>query len=358
MIPRSRDRLGPRETIAGINYPWTVLDGKPNYGCDFGRNIWGSRAGVATHDADVRADFEAMAAMGVEVARWFVFTDGRGGVQWDEHGFVVGLADGVFEDLDAALTIVRDANVRLCLVLFDFSWMMHRKEPDASGRTIFMTQPDALRTPDGRSAIFTHVVEPLLARYGTRGPQATLGRAIHSFDVINEPDWVTRGLALNRSRTAGSLRAMVRRPFSLDELRAFVRGVADRVHETTESMVTVGGGRAKFAAEWDNPVYGLDFIQVHLYPDVRHPRRDRDIVSQPCSVLGVTKPVLIGECPANGHREHPPTHVPAPYALADYLAMARTGGYLGVWPWSFKGIDGFGAVNPDEYREALERLDD
>ena len=26
--------------IAGINYPWTVVDGRANYGCDFGRNIW------------------------------------------------------------------------------------------------------------------------------------------------------------------------------------------------------------------------------------------------------------------------------------------------------------------------------
>jgi hypothetical protein len=25
--------------IAGINYPWTVFQGKPNYGCDFGVNV-------------------------------------------------------------------------------------------------------------------------------------------------------------------------------------------------------------------------------------------------------------------------------------------------------------------------------
>ena len=336
-------------SITGINYPWTVLDGKPNYGCDFGRNIWGSHGGVSTHEAEVRADFEAMATMGVQVARWFVFTDGRGGIQWDSEGHAVGLADGFFEDLDAALSIARDTNVRLCLVLFDFPWMMHGEELEAG----FQTQPDALRTPEGLSFIFKHLIDPLLARYGTYGPEASLGRAIHSFDVINEPDWVTRGLALNHSRERGSLRALVRRPFSRDELRYFVRGVADRVHAATETLVTVGGGRANLASEWDKPVYGLDFVQVHLYPDVRHPGRDRDIVDLPCRDLGLWKRVLIGECPATGGREHPPTHTPAPYSLADYLAMARTGGYLGVWPWSFKGVDGFGAVDPEEYREAL-----
>jgi hypothetical protein len=61
--------------IRGINYPWTVFDGRANYGCDFGRNKWSSHTGVTAHLDDVRADFKAMSGAGVEVARWFVFTD-------------------------------------------------------------------------------------------------------------------------------------------------------------------------------------------------------------------------------------------------------------------------------------------
>jgi hypothetical protein len=30
--------------------------------------------------------------------------------------------------------------------------------------------------------------------------------------------------------------------------------------------------------------------------------------------------------------------------IADYLQLAREGGYLGAWPWSFKGVDTFGVV--------------
>jgi hypothetical protein len=350
LTPRKpRGPSGTWPLIRGINYPWTVFAGRPNYGCDFGRNIWGSQAGVTAHAGEIQADFAAMAAMGVEVVRWFVFTDGRGGVRWDDRGRVVGLADGALDDLDAALAMASDAGLRLCLVLFDFSWMMHREERDAAGRTIFVTRPDALATSAGRSATFAALIDPLLARYGTRGPCAALGRAIHSFDVINEPDWVTRGLALDRRRTAGTWRARVRRPFSAAELRAFVRGVADRVHAETESLVTVGSARARFAHEWDDPAYGLDFIQVHLYPDARHPKRDRPLVGQPCRILGVSKPVLIGECPANGDAEHPPGVVPAAYSLADYIDTARAGGYLGAWPWSFKGVDGYGAVRAEEF---------
>src|SRR5687767_163615 len=109
--------------IAGINYPWTVFQGKPNYGCDFGWNKWNSHAGVTAHLDEVRADFDAMSAAGFEVARWFVFTDGRGGVAWNTGGELVGFADRFFDDMDAALDIAAAANVGLCLVLVDFAWI-------------------------------------------------------------------------------------------------------------------------------------------------------------------------------------------------------------------------------------------
>ena len=44
--------------ISGINYPWSVFQGKPNYGCDFGWNKWDSHAGVTAHLDEVRADFQ------------------------------------------------------------------------------------------------------------------------------------------------------------------------------------------------------------------------------------------------------------------------------------------------------------
>ena len=51
---------------------------------------WDSHAGVTAHVDEVRADFESMAAAGFEVTRWFVFTDGRGGVEWSATGELVG----------------------------------------------------------------------------------------------------------------------------------------------------------------------------------------------------------------------------------------------------------------------------
>jgi hypothetical protein len=305
--------------IAGINYPWTVFQGKPNYGCDFGRNIWDSHTGVSTHLDEVRADFAGMAAMGMEVVRWFVFTDGRGGVQWARDRRLEGLDELFFTDMDAALGCARDAGVRLCLVLFDYAWM---HDP--------LRRAQAARRP---AELIDALIDPLLDAYGNDGPRAELGQAIHSFDVINEPDWVTAGLEPPLGRET----------LTLDELRAFVGGIAARIHQRSEALVTLGGGRVRFASEWDHPDYGLDFIQVHSYPDVRYQHRDASLFGRTAASFGVSKPILIGEHPASP-RQHPAGHLPPAYRVADYQALAREAGYLGAWPWSFKGIDAFGAV--------------
>ncbi|HTH25533.1 MAG TPA: hypothetical protein VL919_10500 [Vicinamibacterales bacterium] len=295
--------------ISGINYPWTIYQGKPNYGCDFGRNKWNSHAGVTAHPEDVRADFEAMAAAGFEVTRWFVFTDGRGGVKWNASGEIAGIADRFFDDMDAALEVSASTNVRLCLVLVDFAWI------DDPVRRVAIES----------SAFLDRVLEPFLDRYGANS-------SIHSLDVINEPDWVTRELATNPERGV----------WPIENLRAFVGGAAARIHARSSALVTVGGGQVRFAREWDDAAYGLDFVQVHSYPDVRYQDRDVSLFGMTAADFGLSKPLLIGECPPDP-RAHPEGHLSPAYTLDDYLNLARDGGYLGAWPWSFKGVDAFGA---------------
>ena len=295
--------------ISGINYPWTLYQGKPNYGCDFGRNKWNSHAGVTAHPEDVRADFEAMAAAGFEVTRWFVFTDGRGGVKWNASGEIAGIADRFFDDMDAALEISASTNVRLCLVLVDFAWI------DDPVRRVALES----------SAFLDRMLDPFLDRYGAN-------RSIHSLDVINEPDWVTREPATNPERGV----------WPIESLRAFVGGAAARIHARSSALVTVGGGQVRFAREWDDAAYGLDFVQVHSYPDVRYQDRDVSLFGMTAADFGLSKPLLIGECPPDP-RAHPEGHLSPAYTLDDYLNLARDGGYLGAWPWSFKGVDAFGA---------------
>ena len=296
--------------ISGINYPWTVFQGRPNYGCDFGRNRWNSHSGVTAHIDDVRDDFRAMASAGYEVARWFVFTDGRGGVEWSSGGDLIGLDESFDDDMRAALAIAAETRMRLCLVLVDFAWV-----EDA----------DRLRALTS-GAFCDRALEPFLDRFGN-------DPAIHSIDVINEPDWVTHELATNAKRAV----------WSLDQLREFVSAASMRIRRSSPALITLGGGQVKFAQEWDDPIYGLDFVQVHSYPEVRYQDRDVWLFDRAAADFELSKPLLIGEFPSDP-RMHPPDHLSPAYTLDDYLRLARDGGYLGAWPWSFKGVDAFGAV--------------
>lgn len=292
--------------VLGINYPWTVFQGRPNYGCDFGRNRWNSHSGVTAHASEVRADFAALAGAGIEVARWFVFTDGRGGVAWNDAGELTGPDEQFYDDFDAAIEIAGSSGVRLCLVLIDFAWLDHPARRAALESGTFLDR----------------VLDPVLDRYGKSD-------AIHSFDLINEPDWRT--------------------DWPVEHLRAYAGDAARRIHHRSTALVTLGGGRVRHAKQWDDDAYGLDFVQVHSYPDVRFPHRDDSVFERTAADFGLTKPLLIGECPWHP-RAHPDGHLSPARTLDDYLSLARDGGYLGAWPWSFKGVDAFGAVDLTLFR--------
>lgn len=301
--------------IRGINYPWTVFEGRANYGCDFGRNKWNSHTGVTAHPDDVRADFAAMSAARIEVVRWFVFTDGRSGITWNTDGQITGLDAGFHADMDAAIDIASSCGVRLCLVLLDFLWF-----DDPQRRLALLDRYD-------RSAFLDRVIDPFVDRYGS-------SPAIHSFDLINEPDWVTASLATDPQRAA----------WPVERLRLFGGLMSKRLRACSKALLTIGGGRVAAIAEWDNDIYDLDFIQVHSYPDVRYPGRNDGVIGKTVAELNVRRPVLIGEFPSNPRR-HPDNHLSPAYSVDDYLAAAIAGGYLGAWPWSFKGTDAFGAVD-------------
>ena len=301
--------------IDGINYPWTIYAGRANYGCDFGRNKWNRHTGVTAHADEARADFATMAAASIDVARWFVFTDGRGGIRWTGDGEIAGLDAEFVQDMDAALEIALSRGVRLCLVLIDYLWF------DDPQRRL------ALLDRHGASTFLDRVVDPFLERYGN-------ANAIHSFDLINEPDWITRELATDPNRAA----------WPVDRLRAFAGMLSARIRARSRALITLGGGRVASVREWDHPAYDLNFLQVHTYPDIRYPNRDDSVFGRTAASFGLSKPLLIGECPSHP-RLHPPGHLSPSYTLEDYLNLARDGGYLGVWPWSFKGVDAFGAVD-------------
>jgi hypothetical protein len=203
----------------------------------------------------------------------------------------------------------------------------------------------------GRDALFDHVLQPLILRYGTDGARADLARQIFAFEFMNEPDFVI-------DEWERDLSPSVARPLPFASFAEAVSRFSDLVHDGSPALVTVGGARLHNLWAWDDDALGLDVLQLHSYPDIGHPARDVDVFGTPASELGVRRQVILGEFPGNASEQRPAGALPPEHTLEEYLEFALTGGYVGAWPWSFSGTDAYGRLPIDALRRFGERHPD
>lgn len=336
--------MNGRKFAHGCNYPWSAEGGRIFYGLDFGANVWGSHVGVSTRREAVAGDFAEMAGLGLRVVRWFVFCDGRAGIMYDDRDLPAGLDVHFFHDLDAALEIAAEHEMGLDLVLLDHTWMfsgVRSVVPDpTTGGALEARLPrgraHVLQSEAGRRALFTHVIEPLVRRYSPRGERPDLAPGISAYELMNEPDFVIEEWEEVSRHVASPL------PFAV--VAGLVTRLSEVVHHYTAALTTLGCARARNLWAWEDPAIGLDVLQVHTYPDTRHPRRDIDLYGLPPSALGVSRDVLLGEFPGDAPRRAPRGASPPPTTLEQYLEFALEQGYVGAWPWSYSGTDAYGAM--------------
>ena len=332
----------------GCNYPWSFDGTTAFYGLDFGANVWGSHLGVSTRRDAVARDFAEMARLGFTVARWFLFCDGRAGILYDDRGLPDGLDDRALDDLDAALEIAVGSGVHIAFVMLDHRWMYGGLAgavvDPVSGASLQVTLPegraDVLHLPEGRDRLFARVFEPIVRRYGRTGPRADLGAGVAAYELMNEPDFVIDEWDADRSRH-------VPRPLPFANVAESIARFSRLVHALCDAPTTLGGARLRNLWAWEDPGLGLDLLQVHSYPDLRHPARDADIFGTPAASHAGARPLLLGEFPGNGPARHPPHATPPATTLDDYLEFAVRQGYAGAWPWSFSGTDDYGPL-PEE----------
>jgi hypothetical protein len=338
--------------IHGCNYPWSTDGQTVFYGLDFGANIWGSHLGVSTRRAAVAADFGIMASLGFTAIRWFVFGDGRAGIMYDDRRLPAGLDPHLFADLDAGLECARDAGLRVVLVLLDHRWMFDGVRDTfvdpVTGALLEARLPDGrapvLHAAAGRQALLLQVIAPIVRRYGHRGTRADLGPSVLAYEFMNEPDFIIEEWERDVS-------SHVANPLPFGILAELVADVSDLVHGSSSALTTIGCARLHNLWAWDDPALGLDLLQVHTYPDRRRPDADRDVFGTTAAALATSRPIVLGEFPANGPERHPPGVQPPATTLAEYLEFAVQGGYAGAWPWSFSGTDTYGRVPAEPLRE-------
>jgi hypothetical protein len=278
----------------GVNLPWL------NYGGDFGANRWQPAGGVGQpgRRAALREVLGRLAGHGIPTLRWFMLADGRAGLRDSPSGDLLGLDDYVLRDADAALDELERARLTAIFVLVDFHWFRRARIVNGvrtGGRAALAADP-ALRV-----RLLERVLDPLLERYGRH-------TAIVAWDVVNEPEWVTRGTRLP-PRTSDVPRAA---------MRAFIRDVVELIHHRTSHAATAGCASTRTLPLVEG--LGLDVYQAHWYD-----RLDRKApLDRPVARLGLDRPLILGEFPTRGSRRTP----------AGILDAARQAGYAGALAWS------------------------
>jgi hypothetical protein len=242
------------------------------------------------------------------LVRVFVLCDGRAGVRFGENGEALGLDEEFFEDFDTLLEAATRRRVLLMPVLLDFHWC-HKAQ--VIGGVQLGGRSHALKDPDLRRSLLSNAIEPILCRYGDHP-------AIHSWDIINEPEWVTSGVGpLHRPSSEAD-------PVPVETMRTFVRECAEAIHGHTTHLATLGSAKPSWVRTWRHT--GLDLYQFHWYESFA---AEDPFPWGDCSQMGLDKPCLVGEVPTAKTSISP----------EDFLAAARAGGYAGLLFWSSRARD-------------------
>lgn len=288
----------PPGFLVGANLPWL------RYG-EFGANAWSPRGGLSCRpDRDrILARLQEVAGCGVTAVRWFLLCDGRAGIRYDESGVPSGVDEALFADVETALALASDAGLRVVPVLFDFLWC-------GPGRVVNGVQIGGRcrvwQEEAARGALLDRVVDPLLDRFGR-------DECVLAWDVLNEPEWITRGVGTRRPW----------RSLRVEAMRAWLGELIAAVHERTTHLATVGSASAEWL--WLVRDLGVDVYQPHWYDrlDARAP------LDSALAAACLDRPAWLGELPTAGSR----------HDVETLLGRARSAGYRGAFIWSVEAGD-------------------
>jgi hypothetical protein len=310
-VPEAPFRLRGEKTslpfMRGANLPWL------RYGGDFGANAWNPKGGVgkAQDREALHRHLQILKERGIHVVRWFLFCDGRAGIRFSAAGTPAGPDGSLFTDIDAALETIEAERMKVIFVLLDFLWFDKASQVNGvqtGGRS------SAVNGAYKQRALRRRVLAPLFKRYGS-------SPVILAWDIVNEPEWATRGLGGGIIRPAVSFLAM----------RRFIKRTVRLVHRCTGQLATVGLGNASGLTLVQG--CGLDFYQVHWYDHWEGVAP----LTRPVSELGLDRPLLLGEFPTRNSARSPEAIV----------AVSRDSGYCGAFAWSLLAEDDFSGIALD-----------
>ena len=141
-----------------------------------------------------------------------------------------------------------------------------------------------------RAALMSNIVRPLV----TAAAESPHVSALHSWDVINEPEWAITGANKYGSDAFEADHEL--EPITHDQMEVFIGDTIKVMRSVTPDIpVTIGNAAIKWMSAWNNS--DIDFYQPHIYDWVN----DYWPYSRSPAELGFNdKPMIMGEYPVEG----------------------------------------------------------
>ncbi len=322
----------------GLNYAWK------NYSGDFGGISAWAKQGVASAPDEYAAELRDMASHGIKVVRWWVWPEfWTDAITFADDGTPNPLAQSAIDDALKALELADDAGVRIMFCLFSFDGFRPTRELYGIKMTGYH---DIVIDNNKRSALMENVVRPF-AKALQGSPHLD---HLHSWDVINEPEWAVTGA----NKYGGTLGGDQFDPdeelehVTHDQMEVFLADTIKVLRaETPDIPLSIGAAALKWINAWKE--LDVDFYQTHIYDWVN----DHWPYSKSPQEYGLgDKPLIMGEYPVEG------------LAGVDHPTMLQSwysNGYAGAIGWDYRvthstGLDD--AVLASQRNGYLREFDD
>jgi hypothetical protein len=306
--------------LIGANIPWHF------YGWDYDTHYeWGNMYNGEFWSTS----FHSIKQAGGNVARVWLFCDGRASPRFDTIGDVLPLNDFFYQNLDDMLKRADEHNVQVLLVLWNFDALNDNKQ--CCGMYAGLHK-NVFVAPD---KFINDVLIPLVARYKDHA-------AVYGWELMNEPEFAME------STGKGYTTQLV----PMTDMMQFVIRCTEAIHVYAPGkIVTVGAAHPDTMKFWTDEnliTYGasnlglLDVMSVHVYP------WSSEIQSLRSWFNSYGKPVLIGETPPKvGPYSTIPQLFELPFTKAAgimYWAYYSSDTVLGNWTDIYPLIKRFTAV--------------
>ena len=270
-------------------------------------------------DTRTEQEMKEIAAWKVKALRWWVFVDGRAGLDFNEDGSVRGLADEFISDFDELIRLARSSGLDLVPVLFDFLLGAELKIVD--GVQVY-GRSELINDETKRKSLLDNAISHVFDMYCEQ---------IVIWDLMNEPEWLLKdsaqfeipdGMRPSEIAAGGVI--------DLETMKKFFSEIIDLYEENEKcrghQRFTVGSASPRWVTLWQD--LDLDVIQFHLWNGPGQIDDGLEFDFEP-PVNGI--PNILGEFSTKPEMQL--------HSVCEYLEKAYALGYSGAWPWAYRAKD-------------------